>query len=78
MLMASVKANPSNPISPLNNESTIKGERVEGWARVLSRLGMSKCATITPAMPWSKACLKGANSMESNLARSWLMVGRVL
>ena len=53
------------------------GERVEGWASVLSNSGTSKWATITPPMPWSKACWNGANSTESNLALSCKMDGRV-
>ena len=68
-LMASVNTNPSNPISPRNKLSTISGDRVEGWASVLSRLGMSRWATMTAPMPWSKAWANGASSMESNRAR---------
>ena len=44
---------------------------------VLSKPGTSKWAIITPPMPWSKACWNGANSTESNRARSCKMDGSV-
>ena len=78
MLMASVNTSPSNPISSRSKLSTMSGDRVEGCASVLSRLGMSRWATMTAPMPWSKACANGASSMESKRARGWLMVGSVL